>query len=64
MATPEKNTTGKPRPVPDDIAELQTEQGVSDYLDALDKATSPLDGAASRPDRESPKRPARRQRER
>jgi hypothetical protein len=54
----QKNTTGKPRPVPDDVREKQDPEYTEDEFDAaLDSATKRLEGLApSERDPGSPRR--------
>jgi hypothetical protein len=53
---PEKNTTGKPRSVPDDVREKQDpEYSEADFDEALEKATKRL-GKLSERDPGSPRR--------
>lgn len=53
---PEKNTTGKPRKVPDDVRDKQDPAySEADFDSALEKATKRL-GKASERDRGSPRR--------
>jgi hypothetical protein len=56
---PEKNKTGKPRPVPDDIAAKQVDKSVSGYGNALGRTTKRLVPYPAPPGRESPRKSAR-----
>lgn len=60
MTKPEKNTSGKPRPVPADVKEKQdTKYSLADFDAALGKATRRLDDPAE-PDPGSSKTGTRR----
>lgn len=60
MSKPEKNTTGKPREVPEDVRQkLDPDFGESDFDDALERATRRLDDPSA-PAPESPRTRARR----
>ncbi len=63
-ALPEKNKTGKPRPVGDDIAEKQVDKSRGTFDDALGRVTEPLAAEPSRRGRGSPRKSAGRRRER
>lgn len=57
MDKPEKNTTGKPRPVPEDVAEKQDpDYSKADFDIALKRAARRLDRAASEHGRGSSRR--------